>query len=87
LPPGASWSRPEGGYFVWVELPEGVEAADVLARSEEAGVTFVKGADFFPRGVGGESSARLAYSFVSPEEIAEGVERLGVLLAGEKVSA
>jgi 2-aminoadipate transaminase len=87
LPPGASWSKPEGGYFVWLELTDGVNAADVLARSEEAGVAFVKGADFYPLGSGGESSARLAYSFVSPNEIAQGVERLGAVLAGEKVSA
>jgi DNA-binding transcriptional MocR family regulator len=73
---GTSWSRPEGGYFLWLELPSGVDAADLLARGEKAGVTFVKGADF-----GGEpNSARLAYSFVSPDEIGEGVARLAALL-------
>jgi 2-aminoadipate transaminase len=86
-PPGARWSRPEGGYFVWLELPDGVDLAAVLARSEEAGVTFVRGTDFYPGGGGGETSARLAYSFVSPGEIAEAVHRLGAVLAGEKVSA
>jgi 2-aminoadipate transaminase len=86
-PPGARWSRPEGGYFIWLELPDGVDAAAVLARSEEAGVTFVAGTDFYPSGGAGESSARLAYSFVSPREIAEGVRRLGAALTGEKVSA
>jgi 2-aminoadipate transaminase len=85
-PPGASWSRPGGGYFVWLDFPEGVDAAAVLARGEEAGVTFVKGADFYPAGAGGESSARLAYSFVSPDEIVEGVDRLGTALAAEEVS-
>jgi 2-aminoadipate transaminase len=86
FPPGAAWSRPDGGYFVWLELPDGLDAGDVLSRSEEAGVTFVKGADFFPSG-GGERSARLAYSFVTPDEIADGVARLGAVLAGETVSA
>jgi 2-aminoadipate transaminase len=85
-PPGASWSRPAGGYFVWLDFPEGTDAAAVLARGEEAGVTFVKGADFYPGGAGGESSARLAFSFVSPDEILEGVDRLGTALAGEEVS-
>jgi 2-aminoadipate transaminase len=85
-PPGASWSRPAGGYFVWLDFPEGVDAAAVLARGEGAGVTFVKGADFYPAGAGGESSARLAYSFVSPDEIVEGVDRLGTALAAEEVS-
>jgi 2-aminoadipate transaminase len=84
--PRATWSRPEGGYFVWLDLPDGLDAEDVLSRSEDAGVTFVKGADFYP-GDGGERSARLAYSFVSPDEIAEGVARLGAVLAGETVSA
>jgi DNA-binding transcriptional MocR family regulator len=75
------WSRPGGGYFVWLDLAEEADAADVLERAEREGVTFVKGADFFPGGAGGRSSARLAFSFVSPEEIAEGVERFAVAAA------
>ena len=47
----------------------------------EAGVTFVAGRDFFPAGGGGESSVRLAYSFVSPEEISDGVARLAAVAA------
>jgi 2-aminoadipate transaminase len=71
------WNRPEGGYFLWLELPEQVDAAGLLARAVEAGVTFVPGTDF-----GGPSgSARLAFSFVSPEEIDEGVRRLAKLVA------
>ena len=74
----ATWSRPEGGYFLWLDLP--VETGELLARAEEAGVTFVRGSDFFLPGKGGERSARLAFSFVSPAEIAEGVERLARLV-------
>ena len=74
------WSRPGGGYFVWLDLAEGVDAADLLERATAAGVTFVKGADFFPGGEGGRSSARLAYSFVSPAEIEEGVARLAAVV-------
>jgi 2-aminoadipate transaminase len=70
------WSRPGGGYFVWLDLADDVDAADLLERAAAGGVTFVKGADFFPGGDGGRSSARLAYSFVSPAEIEEGIERL-----------
>ena len=81
LPGGATWTRPEGGYFIWVDLPEGSDTSDLLLRSEAAGVTFVKGTDFFPRGKGGERSLRLAFSFVSPAEIAEGVELLGAAAA------
>ena len=75
--PGATWSRPEGGYFIWVELPEAAE--------EVPGVTFVKGTDF-----GGESNTvRLAFSFVSPDEIREGVRRLsaGVAAPGGAAAA
>jgi DNA-binding transcriptional MocR family regulator len=80
MPEDASWTRPEGGYFVWLDLPSGPASAELLAQAEEAGVTFVKGSDFFPGGRGGERSLRLAFSFVSPDEIAEGVSLLGGLV-------
>ena len=80
LPEDASWTRPEGGYFVWLELPSGPPTSDLLSEAEEAGVTFVKGSDFFPGGRGGERALRLAFSFVSPDEIAEGVSVLGDLV-------
>jgi 2-aminoadipate transaminase len=79
LPEDASWTRPEGGYFVWVELPSGPPSSELLAEAEEAGVTFVKGSDFFPGGRGGERALRLAFSYVSPEEVAAGVSLLGAL--------
>ncbi len=80
FPESARWSWPEGGYFLWLDLPEGVDAGDLLARAVEEGVSFVKGSDFYPEGRGGASAARLAYSFATPAEIAEGVGRLGRLL-------
>ncbi|HXY17720.1 MAG TPA: PLP-dependent aminotransferase family protein [Gaiellaceae bacterium] len=80
MPENVMWSFPEGGYFLWVDLPRGTDAADLLRRSTEAGVTFVKGADFFPDG-GGESAVRLAFSYETPERIAEGVAVLGELLS------
>jgi DNA-binding transcriptional MocR family regulator len=79
MPEDASWTQPEGGYFVWLEIPSGPPAADLLVEAEEAGVTFVKGSDFFPGGRGGERALRLAFSFVSPDEISDGVARLGAL--------
>jgi DNA-binding transcriptional MocR family regulator len=72
---GAAWSRPQGGYFVWLDVP-GADARELLGRSTEAGVTFVPGTDFG----GAPSAARLAYSFVSPDEIREGIPRLVALL-------
>ena len=69
--PEARWIVPEGGYFLWLELPGDVPAAEL--RPE--GVTFVRGTDFFA-GAGGESSLRLAFSYEPPAAIEEGVRRL-----------
>jgi DNA-binding transcriptional MocR family regulator len=74
----ATWSRPDGGYFLWVDLP-GVDTGELLVRATEAGVTFVRGSDFFPNG-GGASSARLAFSYETPERIVEGVRTLAGLV-------
>jgi 2-aminoadipate transaminase len=76
---GAGWSRPEGGYFVWLDL-DGTDTTELATRAEKAGVAIVPGAGFFPRGSGlGETSARLAYSYETPERIAEGIELLASL--------
>jgi DNA-binding transcriptional MocR family regulator len=78
----ARWSRPEGGYFLWLDLPEGTDATELLGRAAAAGVTFVPGSDF-----GGErNSARLAFSFASPAEIDEGVSRLAGLVPAPAVA-
>src|SRR4029453_8252039 len=63
---GARWNRPEGGYFLRLELPEGEDAKALLRSAEASGVTFVPGPDFFPRGEGGGSAVRLAFRFASP---------------------
>lgn len=73
----AEWNRPEGGYFLWLTLPDGIDATELLARAEDNGVAFVAGTDFG----GAPNTARLAYSFVSTDEIAEGVHRLTGVLA------
>jgi 2-aminoadipate transaminase len=80
MPDGVSWSRPEGGYFLWVDFGDGVDAGELLARATDAGVTFVRGTDFFPPGEGGTSAARLAFSYETPERITEGVALLASLL-------
>jgi 2-aminoadipate transaminase len=69
-------TRPEGGYFLWGEL-EGTDAGELLPRAKAAGVSYVPGADFG----GGSASLRLAFSFVSTEEIEEGVARLARTLS------
>jgi DNA-binding transcriptional MocR family regulator len=73
--PGVRITRPDGGYFLWAEV-DGVDAGALLPKAEEAGVTYVKGTDFD----GGPETLRLAYSFVSVDEIGEGVSRLASVL-------
>ena len=80
LPEGVAWSRPEGGYFLWIEFGVGVDSTALLARATEAGVTFVKGSDFFPSASAGTTAARLAFSYETPERIADGVALLANLL-------
>jgi 2-aminoadipate transaminase len=81
FPSEASWNRPEGGYFLWLELGGRRDALDLAARAEKAGVGFVCGESFFPSGSrAGASSARLAFSFETPARIREGIERLALLL-------
>jgi DNA-binding transcriptional MocR family regulator len=86
FPAGAKWTTPAGGYFYWIELPEGFETAVVLEAAIEAGVPFVAGADFTSRAVGARS-LRLAFSAVTPVEIDDGVRRLGDILARLPISA
>jgi 2-aminoadipate transaminase len=75
----AVWSRPEGGYFLWLDLPPGVGGEGLLALAGEKEVTFIKGADFYFHG-GGEEAARLAYSFATATEIDDGIARLARLV-------
>lgn len=80
FPKDASWSRPDGGYFVWLDLAPGENASELACRAEEDGVGIVRGEDFFPRDSGlGGSSARLAFSYETPARITEGVGRLAAL--------
>jgi DNA-binding transcriptional MocR family regulator len=72
--PEAQYTLPEGGYFMWVELPEGTDVAAMFAAAAERGVQFVKGTDFLLEG--GENTLRLAYSGVTNDQIDEGVRRL-----------
>ena len=72
--PDARFVKPTGGYFLWVDLPRGTDVGALFEAAAERGVLFVKGADFVLDGA--ESSLRLAYSGVTPEEIEEGVGRL-----------
>jgi 2-aminoadipate transaminase len=79
MPDGTRWSHPQGGYFLWLDFPAGVDCQTVDEKAREAGVAIVKGTDFYAS-EGGEESARLAFSFVSVDEIKEGVRRLASIV-------
>ncbi len=72
--PEAKFQAPEGGYFMWVELPEGTSIDRVFEEANARGVAIVKGTDFLLDG--GENTLRLAYSGVTEDQIDEGVRRL-----------
>jgi 2-aminoadipate transaminase len=72
--PDARFVAPDGGYFMWLTLPDGVDAGELFTAAAERGVALVKGTDFMLDG--GENAVRLAYSGVTPAQIDEGVGRL-----------
>lgn len=81
FPPEVSWTHPQGGMFLWVTLPSGCDAAEMLQRAIAEKVAFVPGAPFHANG-GGANTFRLNFSNATPEKIEEGIARLGkVLLA------
>jgi 2-aminoadipate transaminase len=83
--PEATYARPEGGYFMWVELPEAVDVAELEKAAKERDVVFVKGTDFLLEG--GRNTLRLAYSGVTPEQIDEGITRLADAMRSLGVAA
>ena len=83
--PDASFHPPEGGYFLWVDLPDGTDVARLVAAAKERGVIFVPGTDFLLEG--GDNSLRLAYSGVTVEQIEEGVGRLAEAYRGVAAAA
>jgi DNA-binding transcriptional MocR family regulator len=83
--PDASFTPPEGGYFLWVELPEGSDVDALAASAKDRGVIFVKGTDFLIEG--GLNTFRLAYSGVTPDQITEGIGRLAEAYRSLSVAA
>ena len=79
FPPGVTWTRPKGGLFVWVRLPEHLDAADVLREALPQKVAFLVGGAFFVDG-SGRNTARFNFSNADPEHIREGIGRIGAVL-------
>jgi 2-aminoadipate transaminase len=78
MPAGFSWTKPEGGMFLWITGPEQLDALELLQRAIRNKVAFVPGRDFFPA-EGGRNFLRLNYSNATPDRIREGVGRLAAL--------
>jgi len=83
--PEAKFAAPSGGYFMWVELPEAVDVAELEKAAAERDVLFVKGTDFLLEG--GQNTLRLAYSGVTPEQIDEGITKLAEAVRSLGVAA
>jgi DNA-binding transcriptional MocR family regulator len=77
--PGIRFTEPDGGYFLWVDLPEDVDVERLAPAAAERGVAVVKGTDFLLEG--GQNSLRLAFSAVTVDRIEEGVRRLAAAIA------
>jgi 2-aminoadipate transaminase len=80
LPAGSVWSRPEGGMFLWARLPEPYDTVALLPRVVEENVAYVPGAPFYA-GAPDPGTLRLCFVTQTPQEIAEGLRRLGRGLA------
>ncbi|WP_318782931.1 PLP-dependent aminotransferase family protein [Cellulosimicrobium sp. SH8] len=81
--PSASWTVPDGGFYTWVQLPEGLDARSMLPRAVTARVAYVPGTAFYADGTG-SSHVRLSYCFPTPERIREGVRRLAGVVNAEQ---
>lgn len=79
FPHGVKYTQPDGGLFLWVELPVWMNAREVLIRCLDNNVAFVPGGAFFPNG-GNENTLRLNFSNMSEERIVEGIGRIGKLI-------
>jgi 2-aminoadipate transaminase len=82
MPEGVSWTRPGGGFFVWVTLPPGLDAKAMLPRAIGARVAYVPGTGFYADG-GGRANIRLSFCYPTPDRIREGVAKLAEVIKAE----
>jgi DNA-binding transcriptional MocR family regulator len=82
LLPSASWTHPDGGFYVWLTLPEGIDAKAMLPRAVTERVAYVPGTAFFADGTG-QRNVRLSYCFPDPDRIREGVRRFAGVVQSE----
>ncbi|WP_277676340.1 PLP-dependent aminotransferase family protein [Saccharopolyspora rectivirgula] len=82
MPEGCSWTRPDGGFFVWLTVPEGIDTKAMLPRAVTRRVAYVSGTGFYTNGHGSKQM-RLSFCYPTPERIREGVRRLANTMTEE----
>lgn len=82
MPAGCTWTHPDGGFYVWLTVPEGVDTKAMLPRAVTARVAYASGTGFYADGFGSRQ-LRLSYCYPTPERIREGVRRLAAVLESE----
>lgn len=81
MPPHIRWTEPEGGLFIWVTCPEGMDTDVLFEKAVKAGVAYIPGSKFYPTGAERRNELRLNFSYAPADELREGVARLAPLLA------
>ena len=82
MPKGATWTKPDGGFFIWLTLPEQIDAAKMRPQAKERGVEYLPGATCFADG-SGKNTIRLSFSFATDTQIPEGIRILSEVIQGE----
>lgn len=82
MPPGTTWTQPQGGFYSWLTLPEGLDSKAMLPRAIAALVAYVPGTGFYVNGQG-RANMRLSYCYPDPDRIREGVRRLAGVIESE----
>jgi DNA-binding transcriptional MocR family regulator len=82
MPAGCRWTRPEGGFYVWLTLPDGLDSKVMQPRGLHARVAYVPGIGFYADGQG-RQDMRLSYCFPTPDRIREGIRRLAGVVEEE----
>jgi 2-aminoadipate transaminase len=82
MPEGSTWTKPDGGFFIWLTLPEQIDAGKMRPMARERGIEYLPGATCFADG-SGKNTIRLSFSFATDDQIVEGIRILGEVIRAE----